>query len=340
MQAVASRMFGGARRLGTLRRAYIDSQDRHFRLLVTVQVAYFLLLFAALILTQNWPTADQVGIALFVLALIAARPLRFLRDWFPFVFLVLSYEALRGLSNGLSGDAHIGFPITTDEHLFGTVPTVWLQDHLWDPNHLHWYDYMAAFVHPLHFILPLALAFVLWMRSPRHYWRFVGSYLLLTYAGLVTYVLYPMAPPWYASDLGHIPHVDTILGQVLWQHSASHPIVFVYDHFDPNPVAAMPSLHAAFPVLVALVCIYLRPKWGWLAIAYPLLMDFSVVYLGEHYVTDVIAGTIYGALSFYLVWVAPGQLRRRFGAAPERVSAPAPNPRPRLPQMERPGVRT
>ena len=313
------------RGLLNLRRAYLGSQDRHFRLLVVVQVAYFGLLFVVLILTQNWPTPDQIAIALFVFALITARPLRFLRDWFPFIFLVLSYEALRGLSNGLTGDAHIGFPITVDQHLFGTVPTVYLQDHLWDPNHLHWYDYVAAFVHPLHFILPLALAFVLWMKSPRHYWRFVGSYLLLTYSGLVTYVLYPMAPPWYASDLGRIPHVNTILGQVLWQHSASHPVVFIYDHFDPNPVAAMPSLHAAFPVLVFLVCLKLQPKWGWLTLVYPLLMDFSVVYLGEHYVIDVIAGSVYGAASFYFVWVFPGQWSRLRARTEPAPAVPHPN---------------
>jgi membrane-associated phospholipid phosphatase len=309
----------------SLRSAYLGSQDRHFRILVGVQVAYFLLLFAVLILTQNWPTPDQIGIALFLFALITARPLRFLRDWFPFIFLVLSYEALRGLSDGLAGDAHIGFPIMVDSQLFGTIPTVYLQDHLWDPNHLHWYDYVAAFVHPLHFILPLALAFVLWMWSPRHYWRFVGSYLLLTYAGLVTYVLYPMAPPWYASDLGRIPHIETILGQVLWQHSASHPVVFIYDKFDPNPVAAMPSLHAAFPVLVFLVCLRLRPKWGWLSIVYPILMDFSVVYLGEHYVVDVIAGTLYGAAAYYTVWVLPDRWSRfRTRSQPVPVAAHRP----------------
>lgn len=313
----------GLKRVLAARSSYLGAQDRHFRVLIGVQVAYALLLFSFLIYTGNWPTPDQILIGFLLFALVAARPLHFLRDWFPFVFLILSYEALRGLGNGLVANTHIGFPIDFDERLFGgNLPTVWLQSHLWDPNHLHWYDYMAAFVHPLHFILPLAIAFAFWMKSRRLYWKFVGSYLLLTYAGLVTYVLYPMAPPWYASAMGRIPPVDTILGQVLWQHSVSHPLGFIYDKFDPNPVAAMPSLHAAFPVLVFLVCLKLKPKIGWLAIVYPLIMDFAIVYMGEHYVVDVLAGTLYGAASFAAVWVVPDWIRarRRVSVAQRRLA--------------------
>jgi membrane-associated phospholipid phosphatase len=301
---------------------------RHRRALLIVQIAYFALLGGALLYTGNWPTPDQIGLALFAFAILMARPLAFLRDWAPFVLLILSYEALRGNADGLIANVHIGFPITMDRAMFGTLPTVWLQDHLWDPNHITWYDYVAAFMHPMHFLVPLAVAFIFWMRNNRLYWTFVSSYLLLTYAGFATYVLYPMAPPWYAADIGRIPHVETILGEVLWRNSVSHPIVFVYSHFDPNPVAAMPSLHAAFPVLIWLICWKLKPKWGWLAIAYPLLMDFAVVYMGEHYVTDCIAGTIYGAAAFYICWVLPGQVkawraRRRGTIEVEPVAAGA-----------------
>ena len=289
---------------------YKDSQRDHGRLMIAAQIAYCAIIGAALLITGNWPTPDQIGLALFAFALLTARPLAFLRDWSPFVLLILSYEFLRGFADGLVANTHIGFPITMDKAVFGgTLPTVFLQNHLWDPNNLHWYDYLSAFMHPMHFLVPLLVAFVFWMRSKKLYWRFVGSYLLLTYAGFVTYLLYPMAPPWYASNLGRTPPVTQILGDVLWQHTVSHPIVFVYNRFDANAVAAMPSLHAAFPVLVFLVMWKLNPKWGWLTFLYPVVMDFAVVYMGEHYVTDVIAGTIYGAVSYFLVWELPEMLR-------------------------------
>ncbi|MCC6380992.1 MAG: phosphatase PAP2 family protein [Dehalococcoidia bacterium] len=284
-----------------------------------MQLAYCGAIAGWLLYAGNWPTPDQIGIALFVFAVLMGRGLAFLRDWSPFILLILSYEAMRGLADGLVANTHVQFAIDGDRALFGgTLPTVFLQRHLWDPNHLHWYDYLSAFMHPMHFIVPLAFAFVLWTRSKRLYWRFVASYLLLSYAGFLTYVLFPAAPPWYASNAGRIPHIDKILDLVLWRNSTSQPVVLVYKYFDANAVAAMPSLHAAFPVLLWLIVWKLRPRWGWLTIVYPLTMDFAVVYMGEHYVTDVLAGTVYGAAAFAAVWTLPGWLsgRRRTRLGP------------------------
>jgi membrane-associated phospholipid phosphatase len=197
-----------------------------------------------------------------------------------------------------------------DRRLFGQVPTNFLQAHLWDPEHLHWYDYASAYLHTSYFLVPLGFAFVLWLRDRRTYWRFVASYLLLTYAGFITYVLFPMAPPWWASNAGMIPHVDTILDTVLSQHGASHPISLAYQYFESNPVAAMPSLHAAFPTLVWLVAWRIWPRWGWALVLYPLAMGFAVVYMGEHYAIDVLAGYAYAVGAFTAVWLAPDAWQR------------------------------
>lgn len=321
---VARRVRTTPGRLGERRR---DATQRHWRIVVVGQLAYCVVIAAWLLHTGNWPTPDQIGIAFFVLAVLMGRGFAFLRDWSPFLLLVLSYEGLRGLADGLVSHTHVAFAPDVDRAMFGgQLPTIWLQQHLWDPAHIHWYDYVAAFMHPMHFIVPLAFAFVLWMRNKRLYWKFVASYLLLSYAGFLTYVLFPAAPPWFASNVGAIPHVDKILEQVLWKNSVSQPVVLVYGYFDANQVAAMPSLHAAFPVMLWLIIWKLRPRWGWLTIAYPLVMDWAVVYMGEHYVIDVIAGTVYGAGAFWAVWVAPEWWRRWRAAHAQDRLVPAPSP--------------
>ena len=58
----------------------------------------------------------------------------------------------------------------------------------------------------------------------------------------------------------------------------------------PNPVAAMPSLHMAGAVLVALLVWRAAPRFRALAVAYPLAMALTLVYTGEHYVADVVVG--------------------------------------------------
>lgn len=300
------------RSLTRLFRNYRTGQDTHYRIVLIVQLLYAGLVAGWLVYHHTWPAPDLIALSFLFFAFIAARGLSFLRDWSPFILLLLGYIALSGIATGLTANVHVGFPISVDRTLFfGHLPTTSLQAHLWDPKHIHWYDYMAVILYPLHFIVPLVIAFVFWMWKHRLYWRFVGSYLLLTYAGFVTYVLYPMAPPWWAAAVHRIPPVTDILAQVDFG-GVPNPIVLATRYFKPNPVAAMPSIHAAFPVLVWLVLWKVWPKWGWAAVVYPIAMSFSVVYLGEHYVVDVMAGWLYAIVAFLLVWSDYPALRSRF----------------------------
>jgi len=231
---------------------------------------------------------------------------------------MLAYVALPGVAPGLVQRAHVGFPITVDRWLgFGQLPTTRLQAGLWD-GQLHWYDYLTALLYLMHFVAPLALAFVLWLWRRSLYFRFIGAYLLLMYAGFATYLIFPMAPPWWAGQLGRIPAVQPVLGSVQWQ-GVSNPVVLLSRYFQTDPVAAMPSMHAAFPFLVWLVCWRLFPRWGWLALIYPLAMTFAVIYAGEHYLIDCLVGFLYAALAFVAVWGGPNlwQRLRRGQHAPQ-----------------------
>jgi membrane-associated phospholipid phosphatase len=296
------------------RRAYLAGQERHSRLLLVVQLLYAVLFCGWLIYHHTWPAPDLIAIGLLGFAFLTFRLVSFLRDWSPFILLLLGYVGLAGVDGSVVARAHIGFPIQADRAIFfGTLPTTWLQAHLWNPAHVQWYDYMASVLYPMHFIVPLLLAFALWMWKKRFYWKFVGSYLLLCYAGFATYLLYPMAPPWWAANLKRVPAVAPVLSQVHWG-GATNPIVLATKYFQPNPVAAMPSIHAAFPVLVWLVLWRIWPKWGWAAVVYPLAMTFSVIYLGEHYFIDCLAGWVYAAAAFYFVWGDHARVRGWLGS--------------------------
>lgn len=288
--------------LGRLQRRYIEGQDQHSRVLLAVQIAYAVLFGGWFVYSHTWPAPDAVALFLLLFAFLLARGLSFLRDWSPFVLLLLGYVALTGIADGLVAHAHVQFPIDLDRRIFfGTLPTNFLQQHLWNAHHYHWYDYLATSLYPMHFVIPLVVAFTFWMWRKQLYWRFVVSYLLLSYAGFVTYVLYPMAPPWWAADRGRIPPVADILSKIHYG-DLSNPIVTATQFFRPNEVAAMPSIHAAFPVLVWLVLWRNWPKWGWGVVVYPIAMAFSVIYLGQHYFTDVAAGWLYALVTFWIVW--------------------------------------
>jgi membrane-associated phospholipid phosphatase len=69
-----------------------------------------------------------------------------------------------------------------------------------------------------------------------------------------------------------------------------------------NPVAAIPSLHAAYTLLITLFLWRVAPQWGRVLLAaYPWAMAFALVYTAEHYVVDVLLGWIYALIAFSMV---------------------------------------
>jgi membrane-associated phospholipid phosphatase len=122
---------------------------------------------------------------------------------------------------------------------------------------------------------------------------------LLAVAGLVTYCLFPEAPPWYAADNGLSAPVDRLSARGwIWLHASNlNDVLANAQKEGSNPVAAMPSLHTAFAVLVAIMIgVRLRSRWRWLLALYPAAMGFTLVYCGEHYVLDLVFGAIYAVV--------------------------------------------
>ncbi len=144
----------------------------------------------------------------------------------------------------------------------------------------------------------------------------------MSFAGALTFLAFPAAPPWLASKHELIPHVARI-GYI---EGGSSPVEtsksWIESQILPNPVAAVPSLHAAYALLVLLFAYAWRGRIAaWIAAPYTLGMWFTIVYLADHYVVDIVAGAAYALAGWVLV---PRLFRRDAAAAPDRaVSAPA-----------------
>jgi membrane-associated phospholipid phosphatase len=224
-------------------------------------------------------------------------------DWLPFTAVLLTYDQTRGLANKLGIPLHEHDILRAEAWTFGGVePTVWLQHHLYNPSHVYWYDAALTLVYTSHFVATPALAAVLWLRDRVSWLRFVSRIVLLSVAGLVTYVVFPEAPPWMAARDGLSAPVERLSARGwIWLHAGNLKTLLERGQdAGSNPVAAMPSLHFAFAVLIALFIGHrTRSRWRWLLAAYPLAMGFALVYLGEHWVLDLAAGLAY-ALAAHL----------------------------------------
>jgi PAP2 superfamily protein len=263
--------------------------------------------------------------------------LLFARDWIPVVVLLSIYNLSRGFADGI-GEPHVTELIHADEWMFGwatggKVPTVWLQQHLYDPSHVKWWEIVVTYVYFSHFVVTLSAAVVLWLISRARWVQFMLRWFVLSLAGLITYFVYPAAPPWWASQYGYLSDPVARLslrgGQEVGMHGAFS--IVRLGQAAANPVAAIPSLHTAFALfVVAFFLPRVRKRFWPLLLAYPLAMTFTLVYSGEHYVIDVLIGWAYVGAVFLIVGLAERWWRARRRPRPATAVATAPEPQPVL----------
>jgi membrane-associated phospholipid phosphatase len=238
---------------------------------------------------------ERLLLLMLIAALVLGRTRLFLTDWIPFLVLFLGYEYLRGLSGRVGMPIH---DVTSLERLvcFGQVPTLGLQQAFYHPGQVSWYDVAATMFYFLHFAFPLGLGYLFWIIDRQTFLRFSRALIAMAFAAFFVYLLLPVAPPWKA-----VPGVVKIIDHTLpsFTDLPGVPVpATVYHWLTPNQFAAMPSLHAAFPLLGALFALRLWGWRGWPTLVYTACVWVSLVYLGEHYVVDVIGGAAFALGAF------------------------------------------
>jgi len=227
-------------------------------------------------------------------------------EWLPLALVLAAYDLLRGHADGLLFSAWYRPQLEADSFLFGgTVPTVWLQDHLWQgPSDVRWYDYASWAVYVSYFLVTYLLAGLLWFFARARFRRYVASVALLAGMGFATFALFPAAPPWLASREGELDPTTRLIGPIsdhipflalsfegLWERGTEYS----------NPVAAVPSLHAAYTLLFTLF-LWRAARWTRPLLAlYPLAMAFALVYTAEHYLVDILLGWAYTVAAVWVV---------------------------------------
>ncbi len=233
------------------------------------------------------PGPELLVLIFFIYAYYNKRSRRFVKDWFPFVSIFLCYEAMYAIVPTLAGTVHVQEPIAADLRLFGAVPTLVLQQFFRTPL----FDALGAFFYSLHFLAPTAFGFLLWKFHPSNYGRYTLALAIGTYSALITYLLYPVAPPWYGVNaIRVLTQLDHDMGVPFYRS--------IFDLVQSNPFAAFPSLHAMLPWLISLFALKIGRKKALPILVFPIGVWLSTIYLGEHYVIDVIGGIVYGTVAF------------------------------------------
>lgn len=254
-----------------------------------------------------------LSVAIFLACAFAGKPWRrwlfLLVDAALYAAMWFSYEMTRGAAD------RVGFPLQVqsvrniDKFLFvGHDPNVWLQHRYFHPGQVHWYDKVASAVYYTHFVFPVIALAVLWAASRLQWVRFMKRFATVLAVGCIGFVLLPTVPPWMASSLKYKYHLFAPLAR----HTGRGFTALGFKGFVKgwqraldwgNVVAAMPSLHSAFSLFVpAFFLPWLKPIWLKVPVfVFPLTMLTALVYFGEHWVIDGLAGWFIVGCSF-LLW--------------------------------------
>jgi hypothetical protein len=195
----------------------------------------------------------------------------------------------------LAARVRVRYPIEIDRVLgLGELPTVRLQRTFAAPGTVNRFESVLVWCHWLWFFAPhLSVGYVLvrdYDRFPAAAARMYGVFDV----GAVFYWSIPTAPPWWAAAEGKLEDRRALrvrrmmieYGQRFWGERWDA----LYDVLGGNPLAAMPSLHFATSLMGAHLLSEVSPGAGAVGWSYTLMLGLALVYLGEHYLADLIAG--------------------------------------------------
>ncbi len=233
---------------------------------------------------------------------------RFVKYFSFFIIFWIIYDGMRALPNYEVNTVHIRQPYEIEKWLFGISDN----GKILTPNeffalHAHKFlDFLSGFFYINWMPIPLGFGVYLFIKDKNLFLQFSAAFLLINLAGFAIYYLYPAAPPWYVARYGFDLHTGvpgSRAGLVRFDELIHYPLFKNIYNKNANVLAAMPSLHATYPLIVFYFSLKtkLAKIWKIIFAIFTLGIWFSAVYSNHHYLIDVIAG-IMEALILLLIF--------------------------------------
>lgn len=223
---------------------------------------------------------------------------KFITAFSVFIIFWIIFDYMKAFPNYRYNSVHIESLYQAEKKLFG----IYEQGALITPNeywlrHGHIFlDLLTGLFYLCWVPVPLAFAGYLFFKHRTAFLQFSLTFLFVNLIGFAVYYIYPAAPPWYVQqhgfqflpatpgNTGGLEKFDLFFGIGIFSSLYSK---------SSNVFAAMPSLHASYPLIVLFYAI--KYKMGWMKWVFAVIMTgiwFSAIYSSHHYVLDVLAGIV------------------------------------------------
>jgi membrane-associated phospholipid phosphatase len=204
------------------------------------------------------------------------------RPWIPFATIMLLYEALWGTVGSFATTRTLFSIYPIDKMLWGFNLTSWVQTTFYSWNT----TVVASFFYSLQLPLVVIVSVALWRFKRPVFSKYMTAIVLTSYAALVTFLVFPTTPPWYQGVVHDLFYGGTSSALPSW-------LLYVASMFESDKFAAFPSLHAAYAIIFAYFIVKLDRRLAYVAIPITAGILFSTLYLGQHYLIDLIGGAVF-----------------------------------------------
>ncbi len=268
---------------------------RHFCLAALVTAGYLLLSMVVIGFKM-----EQVYLALFfnTFYFVSRTTRKFITGFSVFIVFWIIFDYMKAFPNYRYNTVHIESLYHAEKTLFGinAQGTVLTPNEYWRANGNTFLDILSGIFYLCWVPVPLAFATYLFFKNREGFLQFSLSFLLVNLLGFIVYYIYPAAPPWYVQQQGFdfvagtpgnsagLAKFDLFFGAGIFESLYSK---------SSNVFAAMPSLHAAYPLVVLYYGIKYRLQWFNLVfVAIMFGIWFAAIYSSHHYILDVLAGMV------------------------------------------------
>lgn len=226
------------------------------------------------------------------------------RYWVSIISIMVSYEALQGMAGTLATSRNVLSLYSIDRLIWGFNVTGYVQSAFASPA----VTFLSTVFYSMHVPLVVATCLVVWYAKRPMFGKYVTVMVLTTYAALATFILLPTAPPWYSGVASNI-YTSAVAS------SLPHGVTSLISMVEIDQFAAFPSLHGAYAIIFSYFMIKVDRRLALISVPITVGILFSTLYLGQHYLIDLIGGAAYA--------LVPCLIAERFQIRLPGTSAPS-----------------
>ncbi len=285
----------------------IDEASMRFFGMLTLVFSLFLIVMHVAFVGWNLGRA-WIYIFLYVISIPLVIKYTFFKRMAPYIFLAISYSMLVLWDAVVDKLKLYNFRTVydVDKFLFswlfgGKAPTIWAV-----LNQNIFLVAFLTFIYSLHIVVPVLYAlYLLYKNDLETYRKLTLSFVIVSFLGMFTFLIFPVAPPWFvyingidgfSIDAGYriaaMKQIDNLLGIPLYET--------LYSNLESFRFGAVPSLHVAFPIVLAWVVMDKHGKKSWPIVLFPIMMYLGSFYLIHHYLVDGLLSILYSWGAIYL----------------------------------------